>query len=143
MLSHSFHSVYIPAQPFQQWRKMAIIIMSQRTGRLGKAFHSQIQCLAAPTNPGSTGDYPLSSLRSPVLQAGCKAYSSARGKNDPLKCQTPRGQHTVEVRAVLISSLAENNHNGGFQALETEVEMFLNIAMGHSQSLVISCRNLG
>lgn len=49
----------------------------------------------------------------------------------------------VEVRAVLVSYLVENNHNGGFQALELEVGRFLDILMGHSQTLVISCRNLG
>ena len=41
-----------------------------------------------------------------------------------------------------MSCLAENSHTGGFQALETKVGRFLNIPMGHSHTLVISCRNL-
>lgn len=126
-------SVGIPAQPSREWwGEMAVTILGQRTGCLEKAFHSQI--------PFGSSHKFLSNQQ--FLQLGCIAYSAARGKSHHLKWWTPRGQPTVEVRAVLVSYLPENNHNEGFQALKLEVRRFLNIPVGHSQTLVISCRNL-
>lgn len=112
MLSHSFHC---PSSAFQGTvERNGCHHPGPENWLHRKGFPQPSQYLAILTSPRSKGDCPLGSLKSAVLRPGCTAYSAASGKNQHLKWQTPKGQPAVEVRAVLVSCLAENSHNGGF-----------------------------